>query len=94
MSSRLLDTLFATSSGERVYWQKPNLPLNIALTLFGFAGIASLTKLALPALLTDLAAAWFLAWSYLEASQGVNLFRKILGYAGVLIATLILAVPH
>lgn len=75
--NNLHDRLFKTQNGNYVYGQFPNFPL---LAWFGFK-IISLTGFlsSYKSGFESLSTAFLFVWAYLELSQGVNLFRKLLG---------------
>lgn len=88
------DKIFRDSSGEIVIAQIPNLPLIVWI-------VATLSKLLLSQLflttgkittgLDLLAFGSLFTWAWLELFQGVNYFRRILGFC-VLIATIALRI--
>ncbi len=75
----ILDKIFRDKDGDIVIWQSPNIPLYgwIVFKLLSVVFHGSLLK-------TDfgqLGNAFLFIWSYLEAKEGVNYFRKLLGLA-------------
>ncbi|BAZ31410.1 hypothetical protein NIES4074_38830 [Cylindrospermum sp. NIES-4074] len=85
MKSTLFDKIFRDSDGKIVIAQMPNLPLIIWIA-------ASLLKLVFTTGvgnrgLDALAFGSLFTWAWLELFQGVNLFRRALGF-GVLIGVI------
>ncbi|HUP26649.1 MAG TPA: hypothetical protein VM124_03335 [Candidatus Limnocylindrales bacterium] len=77
MTRSLKDQLFTNKNGVLVLMQAPNVPLwgwiiaTLAAHLFGVGKLRSLFEaIAYGSLFT---------WSYLEITQGINYFRRILG---------------
>jgi hypothetical protein len=85
MKNTLFDKIFRDSNGEIVLAQMPNLPIIIWI-------VASLLKLIFTTgvgntALDVLAFGSLFTWAWLELFQGVNYFRRALGF-GVLIAVI------
>lgn len=89
MNSTFLDNFFRDSNGQIVIGQPPNLPLVIW-------GVASLLQLIFKSGqinfgLDLLATGALFTWAILELFQGVNYFRKSLGFIvsiGLLVSTI------
>ena len=85
MKNTLFDKIFRDSDGNIVLAQMPNLPLIVWI-------IASLLKLLFPTGVVNtgleaLAFGSLFTWAWLELFQGVNYFRRALGF-GVLIGVI------
>ena len=82
----LVDRWFRDSSGRMVIAQFPNLPLFI----WGFAwALDIMIETKAQSLSTGLNWLGFFAlcyWAWLEITQGVNRFRKALGWAVILLS--------
>jgi hypothetical protein len=81
MENTAIDKFFRDERGEVVIAQPPNLPLTVGLTAFILQAIlpagsfrASFELVAFGALFT---------WAWLELFQGVNYFRRSLGFLGL-----------
>lgn len=71
------DWLFRDRKGHVVVWQRPNVPLiGWAITRLALHFIST-QKYAKP--LQSLSTTILFTWSYLEITQGVNKFRRIMG---------------
>jgi hypothetical protein len=66
-------SLFKDKNGRVVIWQTPNLPLML------WAVLAVTSRLVHSPLAAWLATAFLFTWAFMEVSQGVNYFRRILG---------------
>ncbi|MBR8834542.1 MAG: hypothetical protein DSM106950_11015 [Stigonema ocellatum SAG 48.90 = DSM 106950] len=78
MKNTLFDKIFRDSNGEIVLAQKPNLPIIVWIA-------ASLLKLIFPTGVGNtgldvLAFGSLFTWAWLELFQGVNYFRRALGF--------------
>jgi hypothetical protein len=75
--NNIMSKLFKTSEGKYVFAQFPNIPL------FGWGIFLGLSFLpvedSIKQSLAILSQMFLFVWAYLEATQGVNLFRKLLG---------------
>ena len=86
MQNTLFDKIFRDSDGNIFIAQMPNLPIIVWIT-------ASLLKLVFPTgeINTGLDALAFgslFTWAWLELFQGVNYFRRALGF-GVLVGIMV-----
>ncbi len=78
MEKTLFDKIFRDSNGNIVIAQPPNLPIIVW-------GVASLLKLIFTSGLTNvgldlIAFGSLFTWAWLELFQGVNYFRRTLGF--------------
>jgi hypothetical protein len=75
--NRIYKYFFYDKSGNFVLWQFPNVPLLIWLIfrLLSFFNILS----DLNYFFDQISTGFLFIWSYLELTQGVNNFRKVLG---------------
>jgi hypothetical protein len=78
MEKTLFDKFFRDSNGNIVIAQPPNLPIIVW-------GVASLLKLFFTSGLTNvgldlIAFGSLFTWAWLELFQGVNYFRRMLGF--------------
>ena len=76
-----LKNLFITSEGKKVIVQSPNVP--IVLFLIFTAGYWMFSDMQYSTLLQVLARGSLTIWAGLEAAQGVNTFRRLLGVAAL-----------
>jgi hypothetical protein len=74
---------FKDKSGQVVIWQKPNL----AIILWAVFAVTS--RLFDSSLAVWLATAFLFTWAFMELTQGVNYFRRLLGL--VVLAAIIAA---
>lgn len=72
-----LKEIFIDNKGEVVIAQFPNLPIIIALLSWIIS--ISLDDVNLSIKFSNLSFSFFLVWSWLEMSYGVNIFRRTLG---------------
>jgi len=74
---------FKDKTGRIVIWQTPNIPA------YGWAAFKILSLLStdhrLQVGFDGLSNAWLFTWAFLEITQGVNYFRKLLGAIMLLI---------
>lgn len=68
---------FRDSNGQITIWQSPNLLLSAWIIFEVIKLIVSKGKLKTG--LEQLSSVTLFAWAYLEATTGVNYFRKVLG---------------
>jgi hypothetical protein len=82
MLQTIIDKVFKTEEGKIVIGQFPNFPLIASITLIIFASLVN--DQSLSETFINLGRAFLLVWAYLELTEGVNLFRKILGITGMI----------
>lgn len=68
---------FKDKDGKIVIWQSPNLPL-IGWVVFRVLSVVTHDK-EISAGMSHLATLLLFTWAYLEAKDGVNTFRRLLG---------------
>ncbi len=85
MFQPMLDRLFRDSEGKIVIWQWPNAPLWawIASTVLGY-GLHGTPKI----LIGYIGSAALYVWAMLELTQGITLFRRILGSVVMVVLTI------
>lgn len=81
MGSKTFQKIFRTKEGDIVIGQPPNPPIALAVIFFVLAQLPGLGRFQDG--LEALSIAFFITWAYLELTQGVNLFRKLLGVMGL-----------
>lgn len=74
---------FRDKEGRIILWQVPNLPLTIWLGATALSWI--IIEENIQQSLRYLASAFLFTWAYLEATQGVSAFRKLLGLTILLV---------
>jgi hypothetical protein len=73
----IIQDIFGNKKGKLVFWQRPNLPIigwAISMVVGHFLPHGNWQTTA-----TYLSFGFLFTWAYLEITQGVNNFRKILG---------------
>ncbi|NJM64602.1 MAG: hypothetical protein HC851_02495 [Acaryochloris sp. RU_4_1] len=94
MENNLFDSVFRNSDGEIIIAQKPNLELILwfVSSLLGLLFASGKPNLGLEAI----AFGSLFTWAWKELFEGVNYFRKALGFCILigLIASKTLAVPY
>jgi len=76
-NTKLKNLFFKTKAGNHVYFQDPNWPVYVILAGVVFARLLDVSDFR--SVVVALTSATALYWAWLEVSEGVNLFRKILG---------------
>ncbi len=76
-NNKISENFFKDAKGNRVTWQPANMPLYGWLIFKLFAWI--LPHGDFENATSQLSRAFLFTWAYLEATQGVNYFRKALG---------------
>jgi hypothetical protein len=69
--------VFKDQNGRIVIWQWPNVPLFAWLALKTIAMLSNDPQRA--ASFSNLSTAFLFTWAFLELTQGVTVFRKLLG---------------
>lgn len=87
----MVNRFFKDKKGHTVIWQWPNIPMYgwLIFTLLSFAISNTPVKQSFSAL----AKAWLFTWAYLELTQGVNYFRRLLGLIVIIAATISFFLP-
>lgn len=74
---------FKDKDGKIVIWQKPNLPL-YAWALFKLMAVLN-TDLQYKVAFEQISSAFLFTWGFLELTQGVSKFRRLLGFIVMMI---------
>jgi hypothetical protein len=82
-----LDRFFKDKDGQVVVWQNPNLPL-LGWIIFKILSLIIISR-NLKSGCEQLSTTFLFTWAFLEATKGVNNFRKLLG--GVVIVLVVLS---
>jgi len=78
----ILDKLFRDKNGKIVIGQLPNIPI-IGWFVFYILSILEFLK-EYSQLSSSISTAFLFTWAYLELTQGVNYFRRILGAIAII----------
>ncbi len=78
MENTLFDKTFRDNQGHIVIAQPPNLPLIVAVTAFLLKQVISNDSLYL--IIDIIAFGSFFTWAWMELFQGVNYWRRTLGF--------------
>lgn len=80
--AKALKLFFRNKDGQIVIWQWPNIPIYGWLT---FKFLSIVTPESLQTGFGLVSNAFLFTWAYLEITQGVNYFRKSLGFIVIIL---------